>query len=101
MPYEEYSTTVDQRSFTVTTSSIEIAGPAEAREAVMISAPPADRITIVFGRDAVDQEGQVIFAGDPPLILYRKFLGKAVTLPIFAIASAGSHAIGVTQFLRS
>lgn len=90
----------DTRKVIVGTTSIQIVLRAVSRIALIITCPIANRITLCWGKDAVDQEGTILFAAGSPLILDLQHHGAMVRGPIFAIADAGTNTIGVTEVFR-
>jgi len=78
----------------VPTTGIQLLGPNPRRTYLVISAPPANRITLGFAGPVVLDQGINLYAADPPFVLLYDHIGQAIREEIWAIASTASQSIG-------
>lgn len=89
--------TRDQRTVTVTTSGVQIAGGNMRRKGLIIGSDPATRVDIFFAGTPIALQGIAIPANTTPMILLGDFCGCFLTDPVMAIVAAGTAVIGILE----
>lgn len=96
--YECESSVNNVRAPIVNTAASEVLGPNPARVAVIISPHYSEEFTIATDPRVVRGAGIVMAITATPIVLTRQQLGRAITLPFFAISAANAVTIGIQEF---
>ena len=100
MTLHDYAPLIDPRTVLVdNVNSTQILGPNVKRRAVIINAPPVNRVTISLTNSAVLDQGITLYPGGQPFQITTGNVGRALEGPISAISAVAPQNVTIIDVM--